>query len=119
MNYTHNLNILLFDDEDNSIKDDIFLNEIKNILCKNNTIVCEWNGKKENIIIKWDRKELNNIDKYFMGDLFASPIYEMDSLILKHIQTIISNIKSKYNIKFHLSRIIRDKHICKDSVGTV
>ena len=54
-----------------------------------------------------------------MGDLFASPIYEMDSLILKHIQTIISNIKSKYNIKFHLSRIIRDKHICKDSVGTV
>lgn len=91
MNYTHNLNILLFDDEDNSVKDDIFLNEIKNILCKNNNIVCEWNGKKENIIIKWDRKELNNIDKYFMGDLFAFPIYDMDSLILKHTHSIILN----------------------------
>jgi len=119
MNYTHNLNILLFDNEDNSVKDDIFLNEIKNILCKNNTIVCDYNGKKENIIIKWDRNELNNIEKYFMGDLFAFPIYDMDSLILKHTNSIISNIKSRYTIKFHLSRIIRDNKISKDCIGIV
>jgi hypothetical protein len=34
MNYTHNLKILLLDNEDNIVNDDIFLNEIKKKLCK-------------------------------------------------------------------------------------
>lgn len=119
MNYTHNLKILLLDTNNSIIKDDIFLDEIKNILCQNNTNLIEWNGKPMNITIKWEKKELNIIDKYFMGDLFSNPIYNFDSLILNHTQQIISKINSKYIIKFHISRIICDKKICKDTCGEI
>ena len=119
MNYTHNLKILLLDNNNTIIEDDVFLDEIKNILCQNNTNLIEFNGELLNIMIKWDKKELNITDKYFMGDLFSNPIYDFDSLILNHTQQIISKINCKYTIKFYISRIIRDKKICKDTCGQI
>ena len=109
--YTHNLKIILLDNNSNIVEDQFFLADIKNILSKSNIHPIEWNGKMENITIKWDKKKLSEVDKHFMGDLFSIPIYEMDSIILKHTENTISKINSKYTIKFYISRIIADK-IC-------
>lgn len=54
-----------------------------------------------------------------MGDLFSNPIYDFDSIILQHTQETISNINCKYIIKFYISRLLCDKKINKDSVGSV
>lgn len=54
-----------------------------------------------------------------MGDLFANPIYDFDSIILHHTQKTISKIKCKYDIKFYISRIIKDKIIHKNCIGLV
>jgi hypothetical protein len=119
--YTHNLKIILVDVSENIIIDNDFLDEIKNTLCQLNTKKVIWNGKNIDITIKWHRKELNNIENQFMGDLYSNPAYDFDSIIVNHTNQIISNInnKSKYNIKFYISRLIRDKTICRDSYGVV
>jgi len=52
-----------------------------------------------------------------MGDLFSYPIYDFDRIILQHTQETISNINCKYIVKFHISRILCDKKIDKNSVG--
>ena len=121
MTYTHNLKIILFDKDDNIVEDEIFLDKIKNILCKLNIQETQWNGKNENIMIKWDRKKLNNINKHFMGDLFSEPIYNLDSIILNHTNEIISKIdnNSNYIIKFYISRLIGENKICPDSYGII
>ena len=113
--YTHNLKIILLDNNSNIVEDQFFLADIKNILSKSNTHPIEWNGKIENITIKWDKKRLTEIEKCLMGDLFSIPIYEMDSIILKHTENTISKINSKYIIKFYISRIISDKICSKDT----
>jgi hypothetical protein len=87
----------------------------------------DWNGKPKNIIIKWEQKELSKVNKLFMGDLFASPIYDFDSIIFNHTNDIITQIyinsnsssNSKYKIKFYISRIICDKKIDKNSCGVI
>ena len=94
---------------------------IKSILSKNNTHKIEWNGRVVDITIKWDKKELNTINQSLMGDLFSCPIYEFDTIILRHTQETISkmNVNCKYLIKLYLSRTICDKRINKDSAGFV
>ena len=119
MEYTHNLKIVLVDNDNNIVEDKDILTEIKSILSKNNTHVIEWNGKFQNFIIKWDKKELNEINQILMGDLFSYPIYEFDKIILEHTQNTISKINCKYTIKFYLSRIIYNKIINKNSFGSV
>jgi hypothetical protein len=118
MEYTHNLKIILLDNN-SIIEDKPILNEIKNILSKNNTHKIEWNGQLQNFTIKWDKKELCEINQTLMGDLFSYPIYDSDSIILHHTQQTISNINCKYIIKFYISRIIYDKIINKDSIGFI
>ena len=109
--YTHNLKIILVDNNGNIISDDDFLDEIKNTLCQLNTKKVRWNTKNIDVSIKWQRKELNNIEKQLMGDLYSSPIYDFDSIIVNHTNQIISNINNKpnYIIKFHISKLIGDK----------
>ncbi len=119
--YTHNLKIILVDTNGNIVSDNDFLDEIKNTLCQLNTKKIQWNSKNIDVTIQWHRKELNNIEKQFMGDLYSSPIYNFDSIIVNHTKQIISNInnKSNYNIKFYISKLIGDKTICRDSCGVV
>ena len=119
--YTHNLKIIMVDSDGNIVLDNEILDEIKNALCQTNTKQIQWNGKKIDIILQWRRKELNKIQQQFMGDLFANPMYDSDSIIVNHTNQIISNInnKSNYNIKFYISRLIGDKTICRDSCGVV
>lgn len=120
MEYSHNLKIILIDNNNNNIiEDNDVINEIKNILSKNHTHKIEWNGRVLDITIKWDKMELNKINQSLMGDLFSYPIYEFDSIILYHTKETISKIKCKYIVKFYISRIIHDKKINKESIGFV
>jgi hypothetical protein len=117
--YTHNLKIIMIDSDGNIVLDNEILDEIKKVLCQSNTKKIQWNGQNIDVIIKWHRIELNNIQIQFMGDLFTTPIYDFDSIIVNHTNQVISNYNNKhnYNIKFHISRVIGDKTICKDSCG--
>jgi hypothetical protein len=119
--YTHNLKIIMVDSDENIVLDNEILDEIKNALCQSNTKQIQWNGKKIDIILQWHRKELNKIQQQFMGDLFANPMYDSDSIIVNHASQVISSVKHKHNcdIKFYISRVIGDKTICKDSGGIV
>ena len=119
MEYTHNLKIVLLDNNTNIIEDIEILNEIKNILSQNNTHPLKWNGTRQQFTIKWDKCVLSEINQILMGDLFACPIYEFDSIILHHTQETISKINCKYIIKFYISRMIYDKKIDKNSIGFV
>jgi hypothetical protein len=119
MEYTHNLKIILIDNNNSIIEDNIILNEIKNILSKNHTHKIEFNGKIQNFTIKWDKKDLTEINQTLMGDLFSYPIYELDHIILHHTHETISNINCKYIIKFHISRLIYDKKINKNTCGLI
>jgi hypothetical protein len=119
--YTHNLKIILVDTNGNIVRDSDFLDEIKNTLCQPNIQKVQWNSKNIDVTIQWHRTQLNNIEKQFMGDLYSSPIYNFDSIIVNHTKQIISNINNKYNynIKFYISKLIGDKTICRDSYGVV
>ena len=119
MEYTHNLKLLLVNNSNQMVKDDVFLQKIKNILCKNNTCVLEWNGKSHNFTYQWTKKELNEIQNNLMGDLFTCPIYEFDNILVKHVQQILSKIETDYKIIFYISRIIGKKQINKDSTGII
>ena len=117
--YSHNLKIILVDACGNIILDGDFLDEIKNALSLTNTIKTHWNGKKIDITIKWCRRQLNGIETHFMGDLFSNPAYEIDSIIVNHVAQIISNINNTSNciVKFHISRLVGDRTICKNTCG--
>ena len=117
--YSHNLKLLFIDSSGNVVEDDRHLQVIKSILCGSLTHRIEWNGKFENITIKWDLKILDRIQTQFMGDLFSSPIYEMDSIIYKHTQKTIDGINSKYKILFYISRWIGDRQTIPDFMGVV
>ena len=110
--YTHNLKIILLDNNGNIVLDNDFLDEIKNTLCRLNTKHIQWNNQNIEIMIQWNKKELNNIEKQFQGDLFAIPLYQ-DRVIYNHTTQVISSInnKSNYDIKFYISRLIGDKTI--------
>ena len=119
MSYTHNLKLLLVDSSGNAVEDNRHLQDIKYIFSDPFTHRIEWNGKFENITIKWDFKILDRIQTHFMGDLFSSPIYEIDSIIYKHTQKTIDGINSKYKILFYISRLIGDRQTIPDFMGIV
>jgi hypothetical protein len=55
-----------------------------------------------------------------MGDLFSSPAYSLDSIIVNHTIQVMSIFNSlNYIIKFHISKLIGDNLLCKDSCGVV
>lgn len=117
--HSHNLKIILVDNNGNIVEDQIQLHLIKNMFCEPQTHIMELTGKRENITIVWNRKKLDKIQTCFMGDLFASPIYEIDSIILKHTQITIDSIISNYKIKFYISRLIVDRQSIPDFIGFV
>lgn len=119
MEYTHNLKIILLDSSNNIIEDKPILDGIKKILSEDNTHSIGWNTKFLDVTIKWNKIVLTDVNQALMGDLFACPIYDYDSIILNHTHLTIANIKCKYTIKFHISRLLRDKTINKNSGGVV
>jgi hypothetical protein len=78
--YTHNLKLLFIDESGNIIEDETYMDEIKTIFNESQTHMIN----REVYTIEWKRQSLNKIQSHFMGDLFASPIYESDSIIYNH-----------------------------------
>jgi hypothetical protein len=117
--YTHNLNIILVDANNNIVSNDGFLDEIKNTLCRPNTVKIQG----LDVTLTWHRLELTNIEKQFMGDLCTNAAYSIDSLIVNHTKHIISGINNElgYRIKIHISKpvVLRSPSICQDSCGVV
>lgn len=118
MTYTHNLKIILLDN-DCIIDDHSTLSEIKRILSKNNTHEFKFNGQYQYFSIKWDKQEISVVNQSLMGDLFSRPIYEHDEVIFNHTKETISNIDCKYEIKFYISRLMCNRIIDKNSFGLV
>ena len=121
VSYTHNLKLILVDDEDDIVTDVNIKSKfemIRSLLFQENTHRILWNNMNENYTIKWDMIKLDNLNTQFMGDLFSCPIYSFDSIIIQHTQKTITNISKicgldeRYKIKFHISRIANDKIIC-------
>ena len=73
----------------------------------------------QNVVKEMGKMELSKINQALMGDLFSYPIYDFDTIILRHTQETISKINCKYIVKFYISRIIHDKRINKDSFGSI
>ena len=124
VSYTHNLKLVVVDDEDNIVVDET-IELIKSCFIQENTHKILWNNTNEKYTIKWDMIQLDKLNSQFMGDLFSCPIYNFDSIIIEHIQKTIRNVSKicklddNYKIKFHLSRIAGDKTICKNSYGLI
>ena len=119
MEYTHNLKLILVNKNNSLIKDDVFLEEVKTILCQSNTCDLEWNGKINPFTYQWIKRNLTELESHLMGDLFLNPIYEFDTLLVRHVKQILSKINCEYKIIFYITRIIGDKSICRDSAGSI
>ena len=91
------------------------MDEIKTIFNESQTHMIN----REVYTIEWKRQSLNKIQSHFMGDLFASPIYESDIIIYNHTKKTIDNIKSKYKLRFYISRLIRNRLTIPDFIGVV
>ena len=116
---THNLKLLFVDEDGNIIEDEKYMDEIKTIFNEPHSHIMEVNIKRELYTIEWKRQPLNKIQSHFMGDLFASPIYEKDCIIYNHTKKTINHIKSKYKIYFYISRLIGNRQIIPDLIGFI
>ena len=120
MSYTHNLNIVLLDSQENIIENDSILDIVKKELMKHNTHQIECNGKLESFTITWQKIYLNNIGKCFMGDLCSYLTCNFDSIILQHTQKTISKIfNHKYIIRFYISKMIGDAKVSPGNYGGI
>jgi hypothetical protein len=118
--YTHNLKLVLVDTSGNIVEDEAYMNEIKKFFCEPQSHPISWTRKREEYTILWTQKQLDKLQKHFMGDLFACPIYEQDSIILIHTHKTIKKIPNpKYKIHFHISRVMTDKQLIPDFVGMI
>jgi hypothetical protein len=115
--YSHNLKILILDDNQDVIDDTNLLSQIKERLCTTITNRVRISSAYIDITLKWDLKALNKVQANFMGDLFGQPMYEMDSLVYQHTDISLKNIEKemdmKWKIYFHISRMPCDKNLIK------
>ena len=114
MEFSYNMKLLLLDENNKVVEDQLFLDEVKNILCQSNSCTLFWNGKYHIFSYQWIKKDLDELEKYFMGDLFLCPIYTFENVLEEHVQQILSRFETKYSIIFYIHKIIGEKKICKD-----
>jgi len=108
---THNLKIIFLDTNNKVVEDVDFLQEIQTVLTQENTHILEWNGKQQPFTIRWDKRSLDEIDKHFVGELFARPAYPQDSIIIEHTEKTLASIpahRDGYDIHFYISRLLGD-----------
>ena len=119
MEFSYNMKLLLLDENNKVVEDQLFLDEVKNILCQSNSCTLFWNGKYHIFSYQWIKKDLDELEKYFMGDLFLCPIYTFENVLEEHVQQILSRFETKYSIIFYIHKIIGEKKICKDCIDIV
>ena len=108
---THNLKIIFLDTNNKVVEDAVFLQEIYSVLTQENTHDLEWNGVQQPFTIRWDKVSLDEIDKHFVGELFARPAYHQDSIIIEHTEKTLASIPAHlhgYEIRFYISRLLGD-----------
>ena len=114
---THNLKIIFLDTNNKVVEDVDFLQEIYSVLTQENTHELEWNGKNQPFTIRWDKRSLDEIDKHFVGELFARPAYHQDSIIIEHTEKTLSSIPAHlhgYDIRFYISRLLGDTRMLEN-----
>ena len=126
--YTHNLNILIIDENDITIENKTLTENIYNEFV-NKTIIKK--GKLHNHIdyndyieikIHWERVPITNIQSKFMGDFFIKSAYS-DKVLYETTKKILSDIENRlkmnttntyWKIVFHISKLL--EHMDKISV---
>lgn len=119
---THNLKIIFLDDHNKVVEDVDFLQEIYAILTQEKTHHLEWNGVQQPFTIRWDKVSLDEIDKHFVGELFACPAYHQDSIIIEHTEKTLSSIHAHlhgYDIRFYISRLLGDTRMLENCAGDI
>ena len=111
--YTHNLNILIIDENTDNIMEnteilDMIYDEIvdKKIFKKG-----YWFGENIDMCMYWKKFTVTPIQRKFMGDLFTAPIhsdkllYDFTSDFLNEIENKIKNTTTnkEWHIVFHIS----------------
>ena len=114
LQYTHNLNILIVDENENIIEDKILLESIYNQIA-DKVIIKQ--GKAFNIDIEiklyWKRLSLTKTQSKFIGELFIISaysdmiLYETTKKILNEIENNvkINTTNKNWKIIFHISKL--------------
>jgi len=119
---THNLKIIFIDTNNKVVEDVNFLQEIQSVLTQEKTHHLEWNGKQHPFTIRWEKRSLDEIDKHFVGELFARPAYHQDSIIIEHTEKTLASIPAHpdgYDIRFYISRLLGDTRMLDACAGTL
>jgi hypothetical protein len=98
LNYTHNLNILILDENNIIIEDKKLLESIYNefdnkILTKRGKML----NRNFEIILYWKRLPLTDVQSKFMGELFISSQYS-DKVLHETTNIFINEIENKLKI---------------------
>ena len=111
VHYTHNMNILLLDENDDTVESPALLEKIFEKLI-NNPIVKEvsWEGSILKMILPWKRVHLEKTKSKFMGPLFITSAYS-DTALFDVTKAILGDIERKFSngswkISFHISKIL-------------
>lgn len=118
--YTHNLNILIVDENDIVIEDNNLLESIYNEL--DNKVITK-QGKMLNrtfeITIYWNRLSLTNIQSKFMGKLFIKSLHS-DKVLYEITERFLSEIENRLKINtknnnwkiiFHISKLLESNNL--------
>ena len=112
---SHNLNLRIVDEDDNTIKNPILLESIysefvgKRIIRKG--IILD---TKIELRLKWERKPITKIQNKFIGDLFICSVYSdqvlyaITKFVLNEIEEKLKNFTENKNWKivFHISKLL-------------
>ena len=105
----YNLKLILLDENFKKIKNDEFLDYVKNHLQNGDVYILQEDWISDNYVINWTR-QLDKTDNYLKGDLFST-VCEKDDIVLRHVEETIRLCKrltnNKYLVKFHISKLLQ------------
>lgn len=122
---THNLHILITDENGNIIKNqEVLLEKVYNEFA--DKIVIKKGALKANdvcnnfeIKLFWKKTNITNVQSNFMGDLFITSVYS-DAVLYKVTESVLNEIENKlkmdvkndikmdWKISFHISKLLED-----------
>jgi hypothetical protein len=115
--HTHNLNILIVDENNITIDDKILLENIYNEFVNKNIIKkCKKSNTIYEIHLYWERLPLTVVQSKFMGELFIESLHS-DKVLYETTNKILSEIENKLKINttnknwkiiFHISALLEE-----------
>ena len=131
MKFTHNMKVLLIDEEDNIVEDAELLYIIKEKLNQPNTqmIMISPINHQWKVTVNWEYKNISKLQSYFMGDLFACPSHSFDNLIYEHTEKTMKEIEVElkteglcdinHKIRFHISKMPDEMSFLRENNSTI